>query len=146
MTTLLEHHVEYIKHLVEKGGPDPEDYYDLDAWISELSERTFQGKLPEENRNELIQILGEALSCNTMQGFAFQKPHGYAGDYEIIDRIYTHWTSPNPQLRKWDEYFHKQVAPQAVRNRKDYFLNTLKELPCGGGHPQCGQRSGTGCL
>lgn len=65
----------------------------------------------------------DELSTNrTMQGRAFLKEHGYAGDYEIIDRIYTEHKAENPQYRKWDTFFHQQPAPKAVRNRKAYFL------------------------
>ena len=60
-----------------------------------------------------------------MQGFVWMKPHGHAGDFEIIDRIYQCWISPDPHLAKWDEYFHAQAAPRAVRNRKAYFLSWL---------------------
>lgn len=79
-------------------------------------------------RSYLSYILGEALSINTMQGYAFHKPHGYAGDYEIIDRIYTSWQSPIVYLRKWDEFFHLQKAPQAVRNRKEYLIELINSI------------------
>jgi SAM-dependent methyltransferase len=49
----------------------------------------------------------------------------------MIDKIYTRHTSEKPEYRLWDEYFHRQAAPRAVRNRKAYFkklvCNTLKE-------------------
>jgi SAM-dependent methyltransferase len=67
-------------------------------------------------------------TTNCIQGFGFLKPHGYAGDYEIIDRIYTGWVSDDLSLRKWDEYFHVQPAPRAVRNRKAYFHRVLDRL------------------
>lgn len=61
-----------------------------------------------------------------MQGFALQKPHGYAGDFEIIDRIYQEWLSPEANLSNWDRFFHAQPAVKAVRNRKTYFLEWLE--------------------
>lgn len=65
---------------------------------------------------------GDALNTpETMQGFAYLKPHGYAGDFEIIDRIYCERVSADPRLARWDRYFHAQAAPRAVRNRKAYF-------------------------
>lgn len=67
-------------------------------------------------------------SDQTMQGLAYVKKHGYAGDYEIIDKIYTSWTSEHPEFRTWDKYFHLQIAPQAVRNRKTFFKELLKEI------------------
>lgn len=67
-------------------------------------------------------------SDSTMQGLAFVKKHGYAGDFEIIDKIYTEWKSSHPEMSTWDHYFHQQVAPLAVRNRKQYFKQTLHDL------------------
>ena len=52
------------------------------------------------------------------------KSHGYAGDFEIIDAIYTQRTAADLNQRRWDEYFHAQAAPRAVRNRKKYFQIT----------------------
>ena len=34
----------------------------------------------------------------------------------------------DPCLSKWDVFFHSQAAPQAVRNRKTYFLTRLTTL------------------
>lgn len=56
------------------------------------------------------------------------KPHGYAGDFEIIDRICTKWVSPDPMLQKWDSFFHSQKAPNAVRNRVSYFHRMIDEI------------------
>ena len=86
---------------------------------------TFGGKLSEAGIDELQQAFGTALSPQTMQGFIFTKPHGYAGDFEIIDRIYQSWISPNPTLANWDRFFHRLAAPRAVRNRKTYFHHLL---------------------
>ena len=62
-----------------------------------------------------------------MQGKVAVKPHGYAGDFELIDNIYTNWISPEPLLAKWDHFFHSHAASKAVRNRKQYFIELLKE-------------------
>ena len=50
------------------------------------------------------------LSLETMQGHAYLKPHGYAGDFELIDKIYTYWKSDDPNLIRWDDYFHSQES------------------------------------
>lgn len=62
-----------------------------------------------------------------MQGMSVVKPHGYAGDFEMIDRIYTRWLSPDDHLRRWDEYFHAQAAARAVRNRMGVFHHVLDQ-------------------
>lgn len=65
-------------------------------------------------------LFGDRLT-QTMQGFALAKPYGYSGDFEIIDRIYTYWQSPDPDFIGWDTFAHEQDAIIAVRNRKEYF-------------------------
>lgn len=72
-------------------------------------------------------VLGEAVSVETMQGFVLQKPHGYAGDYEIIDRIYTRYVSDKVHLSKWDVYAQKHSSAHAVRNRVEYLCRLLEK-------------------
>jgi hypothetical protein len=45
------------------------------------------------------------------------KPRGYAGDYEMLARIYENVLCDDPLGRLFDRYFQSQAAPQAVRNR-----------------------------
>lgn len=116
--------IDYIRHLVAKGGPSEEDDGDFNAWMARTHALT-GGKLTEAENDELRQVFGTALSLQTMQGFIFTKPHGYAGDFEIIDRIYQTWISPDPDLANWDHFFHRMAAPRAVRNRKTYFHRLL---------------------
>ncbi len=117
--------MQVIKDMIAKGGPDKSDYDLINQKLVELANH-------EENTHKLCEmlydILRPTLNVNTMQGFAHTKPHGYAGDFEMIDRIYQKWTSPDPSLSKWDDFFHNQAAPKAVRNRKEYFKSMAKGL------------------
>ena len=118
----------YITSLVEQGGPDPSEYSELNNWFSTVASMVKSGDIARSEVQRLWTLFGDAFSEHTMQGFVVKKPHGYAGDFEIIDRIYTKWISPKEHLKKWDEFFHWQKAPQAVRNRKDYFKEMLRKL------------------
>ncbi len=122
----MSHHKKFLTALVAKGGPCPEEYYDLDAWIIEVSEQVKTGVLKKEELCEIVQLFGEAFSAETMQGFAFRKPHGYAGDFEIIDRIYQSYVSSQIHLSRWDIYWQRHAAADAVRNRVHYLHNLLK--------------------
>ena len=122
----MNHHFEFLRYLLDKGGPDLEDYYDLDAWISEIVDHAKNGRLLEEDIKKLIEAFGDAFSVETMQGFAFKKPHGYAGDYEILDRIYQRYISNQFHLSKWDEYWQSHPAAEAVRNRVQYLGKYVK--------------------
>ncbi|MEM9834704.1 MAG: class I SAM-dependent methyltransferase [Bacteroidota bacterium] len=74
---------------------------------------------------KLYQDLGEGFLENTVQGHGWRKPFGYAGDFLMIDKIYTRHTTKEPEYQAWDEYFHQQAAPCAVRNRKEYFKQLM---------------------
>lgn len=127
MVNKIEHHLEFIRYLVNKGGPEKNDYDDLDSWVLEISEQVKDGRLLKNQIVQLQDEFGDAISCETMQGFAYQKPHGYAGDYEIIDRIYQKYISKQSHLTRWDIYWQKLTAADAVRNRVKYFSLLLKE-------------------
>lgn len=97
--------LEFIRTLVARGGPDLQDYSQLD-FILCLHKMSIDGTLTAEDISILHEALGSALSQSTMQGFALAKPHGYAGDFEIIDRIYQHAISSDPNLARWGAYYH----------------------------------------
>lgn len=99
------------------GGPRPEEFGRVARVISELWELVGIGEVDRDAIWDLWRDLGSGYLHDTMQGFAWSKPHGYAGDFEMIDRIYTRWMSPSPTHRRWDEFFHVGAAPRAVRNR-----------------------------
>lgn len=124
----MKHHIDFIKELVAKGGPDSSEYHEFTDWLTMVNQELTEGIVTEKNIQLLRDEMGESLSILTLQGFVNNKPHGYAGDYEIIEKIYQEHTSNNPELRKWDLYFQLQKAPMAVRNRKQYFMDLLNGL------------------
>src|SRR5262245_65191782 len=58
----------------------------------------------------------------SIAGFCYLQPYGYAGDFELIDRLYTQYTSSDPDIKDWDAFAQAQPAAIAVRNRKAYFI------------------------
>ncbi len=115
-----------IGQLVNQGGPNVQDYQHVDNLMIRLSNQFRSGLLTEDELTGLRNEFGVSLSNSTMQGFMFNKPHGYAGDYEIIERMYSWYVSPNTQCSKWDLYLQNHAASRAVRNRKTYFKQALK--------------------
>lgn len=122
----------YIASMVSRGGPRADEYDDLTTRIAAFDAAKKSGLVTPFDERVVFGSFGEAVSLDTVQGLAFQRPYGYPGDFEVIDRIYTQWLSPQDNLRAWDEYFHAQAAPKAVRNRKRYFHRVLDELAVGG--------------
>src|SRR6266567_8449248 len=117
----MERHTRFIGRLMESGGPTPEDYGAFDYWLRDVAAEIESGTLSHAQFDALLSQYRDAFDISTMQGFARTKPHGYAGDFEIIDRIYCGHVAPSPKLANWDRYFHAQPAPKAVRNRKRHF-------------------------
>ncbi|NOQ27662.1 MAG: methyltransferase domain-containing protein [Bacteroidales bacterium] len=103
------------------------DFPEIDKLISTLSSDLNNGKITKKEILTMNQSFGQEFLENTIQGHGLRKPFGYSGDFLMIDKIYTFHTSPIEKFKIWDEYFHLQSAPKAVRNRKDYFKKIIKE-------------------
>ena len=117
--------IRFVEELVCKGGPAPHEYAALAAWFGDVMRRYREGTCTDGHLARLWEAFGDAFTLKTLQGFVARKPHGYRGDYEIIERIYDHWTAKESHLMAWDLFFHQQAAPKAVRNRKAYFIERL---------------------
>lgn len=121
--TLVSYNAEvgaFIDSLLLKGGPEHKEEYDKFAELAE--------KLSKEEIDEIRNELSFALDENTLMGHGYVKPYGYAGDFMLIEKIYQYVVNPDPRYRNWDIFFHNQPAARAVRNRKKYFLQTMKNL------------------
>jgi len=116
---------EFITYLSEKGGPDPSDYLMLNTLLHYFSGDKSKSIVSENQLQEIREAFGEALSPETIQGWAYHKPLGYAGDFQIIEKIYTYYTSSNPHLARWDQFSHQQTATKAIRNRISFFLDQV---------------------
>jgi extracellular factor (EF) 3-hydroxypalmitic acid methyl ester biosynthesis protein len=124
----MKRHFAYLRGIAIKGGPARSEYQDVDKCFQAVASAMRDGQLSSDYLDTIWPVLGEAFySTRTMLGFANVKPHGYAGDFEIIDRIYQKWISPDAHLARWDHFFHDMQAPKAVRNRKAYFLGLVGE-------------------
>jgi len=132
----MQNHFQYIKSLIDRGGPALDDYPGLDSWITDVYRDHDDGGVAQNDIEEIRHTFGDILTPDTMHGMAYCKPHGYAGDYEIIDRHYTNYTASHPHLASWDRYWQAGPAAKAVRNRKDYFHGLLiRQSHLAGGRP-----------
>jgi hypothetical protein len=129
----LDDHLKFLRYQKAKGGPQPHEYVELTSCFDGVANHIKFIDITRDQAMEYWQMMGDAFcSTQTNQGFVCLKPHGYAGDFEIIDRIYTGWLSPRDDLRNWDHYYHVQSAVQAVLNRLVYFQELLEATisPC----------------
>ncbi|MBN2031121.1 class I SAM-dependent methyltransferase [bacterium] len=106
--------------------------------LSEYKEKFFQqinsiAKTIESapNRTELEDHFFEmcgGIETSIMHKRTRKKPLGYAGDYQLIDWIYTKKTAPSGKGKLFDLLFHSYEAAESVRNRKAYFIQKCIEL------------------
>lgn len=118
-----------LRDFCRKGGPEPREYHELMDIFSIIMAEVRGTRGGETLLHELWPTLGDAFwSTSTVQGLGILKPRGYAGDFELIDRLYTRWMSPREDLVRWDRFLHSRTAVRAVRNRKEYFRKELVAL------------------
>lgn len=113
-------YIDGLQAIMDRGGPEVYEY----EFVKEIPAEIFD--IDVEAQNKLYEVFSPILTVESMLGFTFQKPHGYAGDFELIDRIYSQWHSKNLDLSKWDDFYHKLEAATAVRNRIKYFKEIVQ--------------------
>ena len=124
-TPSKEEIIRLFDQLLLKGGPDPEDYEELNYALNSLPALLESGELEESELQEIVDSCPFLKTEATIMGHIRQKPFGYAGDFEIIDRIYQKDISE--EFSKWDAFSVNHLAAEAVRNRKDYFLTVMQQ-------------------
>ncbi len=124
----MKHHLQFVKKIISNGGPEPSEYKVFQDWLHKLSAE-IQAEILDRNDLQIIRdAFGDAVSEKTIQGFILQKPYGYSGDFQIIEKIYRKEISQDPNLSKWDHFAQSQKACIALRNRKQYLIHLLKNL------------------
>lgn len=114
--------------LVQDGGPDEARYPCMKRMMDRIADLRAQGVISDTMNHQLWDDLGRVGSTDTLMGFIYRRPHGYAGDFEIIDKLYTGHVADDPMLRRWDQWIQALDASQAVRNRKAYCCELLQTL------------------
>lgn len=118
--------VAFFEAMAGRGGPHPDEDAELTAALSRLWAAAAAAPDPAAVLDSVRAVLG--FTPATMQGFAFLKPNGYPGCFEIIDRIYRRYHSTDPALFNWDRYWQRHPAADAVRNRKAYLADLVFDL------------------
>ena len=83
--TVAKSTASFIRSLAKKGGPDQPDYPLLNTLFQQFSQTTIREALSTEQLASIQDSFGAALSPETIQGWAYQKPLGYAGDCKRIE-------------------------------------------------------------
>lgn len=117
--------VSLLVDMLNAGGPRETEYPLLDALMEELFHMQQTNRLDTATLNLLQALFQDEFLAETLHGYVYRKPLGYAGDFRLIDMIYMHHQSGHETYERWDRYFHYNAATAAVRNRKDFFKNQL---------------------
>ena len=100
------------------------EFMDLIANIYQQKEA---GTLQKTDLGILQKQANLAFPVHTMHGHAVAKPRVYPGDFELIDKVYTQYTSHDTKWALWDQHFHSLPTFIAVRNRKAFFKKSLEK-------------------
>lgn len=73
---------------------------------------------------------GWVVGCGPLQRHAREKPRGYAGDFEMLERISAQTLSPGVVPGAFDQFFQYQAAPRAVRNRNVLIAEKIVDSVC----------------
>lgn len=85
--------------------------------LRQLAATELWGRDNQLPSSELWKKAGWVLGCGPLQRHAREKPRGYAGDFEMLERISAQTLSSGVVPGAFDQFFQNQAAPRAVRNR-----------------------------
>ena len=74
---------------------------------------------------ELWRIAGGWFGRGWLQSRARDKPRGYPGDYELLRRIIDQTVCPDALGRTFDDFFLKQAAAHALRQRSELIASEI---------------------
>jgi hypothetical protein len=97
----------------------------LDRCLGQLAVLKAWGPQNRLASSELWNRCESWLARGWLQNRARTKPRGYAGDYELLSRIYRGERCDDSLGRLFDHYFHEQAAPRAVRHRMTMMANWI---------------------
>lgn len=115
----------FLENIIANGGPEVMEYEELNQIFDQLSGAYQCGEVSDHALQLLQNGFGDEGLKNTMHGHIKSKPYGYAGDFMIIDKIYSQHITTDRRFKKWDLFWNNHSAAKAVRNRKDYFIKTM---------------------
>jgi len=81
----------------------------------------------EAFRQRVLERIDDEIAKGHMNGQARLKPFGYAGDFRVIDWMYSQVRSLEVENAFWDDFYHRQVASISVRNRKEFLKAAIAE-------------------
>jgi len=116
-----------LKQFIREERLSKDNFWQLDSMLFVINSELKKGTLTNDSIARIRSWFDSEFLRETIHGLGFMKPNGYPGDYLFLDRIYTRHINKNPKYGIWDEYVQQHAAPNAVRNRKEYFKKSVLE-------------------
>ena len=123
----MQSSVRYLQDLVRSGGPESDQYETLNQTFVDFNQLARQGEFDHYGPDFKEDLMGTSFGYDTMQGYVYRQPHGHSGDFELYERIYGNYQTPNKDLEKWDQFWNKQAFVSALQNSQRYFNQTLAD-------------------
>lgn len=115
-----------LKEFIQNEQLSRDTFFQLDELLAITAYEYRKGRVSKADISEINAGFGKEFLHNTLHGRGYLKPNGYPGDYLFLDQIYTKHVSEDPSYGIWDEFVQQNGAPQAVRNRKEYYKYLVK--------------------
>lgn len=131
ITATIRHAIAEFVSFIPTLGEIPDEEFDR-QFHSRLHHIETKAQQIPDQRDLLMQELFESTAGELEQGIMYRhgrtKPLGYPGDHVMIDMIYDRRADSPGKGKLLDEFFNRQAASQAVRNRKSFFIDTFTGL------------------
>ena len=124
--------VTQLTSLQTQAAVDPDFLYTqvqvvLQHALGQLAQSGCWGDANRIAANELWRIAGPQLATGSLQDHARAKPRGYAGDFEMLEKIDANYLCQDPLGHAFDRFFQQQAAPEAVRKRTQIVAEAMAE-------------------
>ena len=117
-----------ISAMAERGGPNVQEYPIFWNACASVGYAKESRTLDDRRHAIFMDSLGIAGTRESLMGHIYRRPYGYAGDFEIIDKLYRNHRSDHAMVNRWDAFVQSVPSSQAVRNRGAYLLRTLQSM------------------
>ena len=82
----------------------------MNSCLDDLASTECWGEVNRKPSSVLWKVAGETLSVGWLQNHARLKPRGYAGDFEMLEKICARTLCRDPLGRAFDHFFQEQAV------------------------------------
>ncbi|MEM7515287.1 MAG: hypothetical protein AAF388_30455, partial [Bacteroidota bacterium] len=123
----LDQYKIFIQEILYRQGPEFDEYHSLLKWYEKVGKQYQSGWLSRGQIEELVHFMGPVyLSSSSLAGKLYLIAQDPLRNHLLLDQILHHQTTGDPELIKWDKFFHWTLFATSLREIKDYFITTLE--------------------